>query len=1016
MGKPRSGVSPSIPEAELDQMGLRAVLDVAAEPLCLIDQNLVILEANSAFCAAAGQPSTSVVGHELREALPPADVETLLRNDALRCLAGETARRACWFQWPGVGRRFGEFTWRPWQSPVESVPTAAMGFLDLTDEHRAREAEREIRESFQTIFNAVYDAIFLHRSDGAILDVNDRMLELYGVSRPKAVQLSIVEDYSARDNPVDQLDVTWRRVIEGEPQFFEWKARRPGDGSTFDVEVFLQAIELAGDKVILANVRDVSARKAVEAALKESENLYRGITEITPASITVHRNGVHVFANPAALELLGAERQDQVLGRSIFDFVHEDQREFCRERVRRAAELGETQPSWEMRIVRMNGEVRHVQAASSHIVYRGEPAALSVSLDVTDRKQVEEALRLSESRYRVLYEQASEGLVIADKDARIIHANPKAQEILGRAIDELLGLHYTDLIEPRDLEAVPLRLASVLAGETVRIERGMLLPDGRRLSVMVSAKRIEEERILFMISDITEQKRREQELLRAKLEAEEASAVKSEFLATVSHEIRTTLSGILGMLDMLQKLRLSEEAAHYVDMLDESARAMLSIVNDILDFSKLQARRLELNPKDFDLRHFFETMAESFRIQAQGKNLTLECYIPDDLPRHALGDANRVAQVLRNLLGNALKFTEKGRIRLVVEHKRNEDRRLDLLVAVSDTGLGIADDKLNKLFKSFSQADATVAARYGGTGLGLAISKQLVEMMGGSIWVESRPGLGSTFYFTLRLLPSDGPKDERDAGVDRPTRRLKLLLAEDNALNRIFMTHSLSQAGHQIHAVADGREALETLQRLGPDTFDALLLDVHMPGMDGVTLIKRVRELEAEQGLPRLPALALTAHALPEDRERFLAAGMDESLIKPVDIPLLLTLLAQHCPGDDLDMSEEPPPELPDLPEKRKAKRGSIRELLAREFRDEAPERLQTLERSLQAGEFDALADQAHSMANSAIAVSAAELVNCCRELETAARDNDAASAAQDLRRLREIMERVVEELGKKES
>ncbi|MEK3683620.1 PAS domain S-box protein [Paenibacillus sp. FSL R10-2736] len=507
-------------------------------------------------------------------------------------------------------------------------------------------------------------------------------------------------------------------------------------------------------------------------------------------------------------------------------------------------------------------------------------------VDITKQKESEQRLQESVERYTSLKKYNHDSVISFGLDGRIINANSMAEKITGYSIEsDLIGMELALLIGQECVQNI---LDRSLYDESVDQHINTLYTkNGEVIEVLTSIAPIyvNNQNIGFYLicKDISEQR----QLMLAKEAAESTNRAKSEFLAMMSHEIRTPMNGVVGMTDiLLDTTELTGEQQSYVEIIRKSGETLLNIINDILDLSKIEAGRTELQEHTFDLRKCIKDSFAVISISAAQKNLELSSTINHDVPDHIYGDSERLKQVLLNLLGNAVKFTQSGSISVKVKLVR--EAPFMLAFTVTDTGIGINPSRLNEIFEPFAQIDSFMSRQHEGTGLGLAISRRIIGMMGGEIYAESDGKRGSSFTFTIKPKKAEDIYSQETPLNKLPaTREVSILLAEDNYINQLVMTKTLEKIGHRITTVTNGIDAVEAARK---EPFDLILMDLHMPIMNGFEAVKRIRE-ELKEKSP--PIIAVTANALKGDREKCLAAGMDEYVSKPVKREVILKLINQ---------------------------------------------------------------------------------------------------------------------------
>ncbi|HEY8383891.1 MAG TPA: PAS domain S-box protein [Microvirga sp.] len=671
---------------------------------------------------------------------------------------------------------------------------------------------------------------------------------------------------------------------------FEARALRP-DGTTRHVLARGTAERDVGGAIrtLFGVVIDVSRQKALERQLRESTTLLEATLDHMDQGLlmvdaeervqVVNRRALDLLDLPASL-MNRKPSQTEVREYQIAmgEFAGADaqvQNWF------NTARLQTDQSVYERE--RPNGTVLEIRT-----VPLPDGGAVRTYTDVTSRKRAERARAESEARYRLFAEHASDLIILGQADGRRSYISPAVETLLGYTVEEAHCLHMRDFIHAEDLP----RVFATTVGLTAEAPQASVVfrmrhRNGATVWVEGAFTRAETEgrvTIVTALRDVTERQRQAEELTRAKeaaeeaqMRAEQANQAKTEFLASMSHEIRTPLNGILGYADLLiTEAELAPDQRRQVERIQSAGSALLTVVDDVLDFSKIEAGQITLEPAPFSPLALADDAVSIVRSVADRKSLPVSIVADPGLPQALMGDEARLRQVLLNLLNNAVKFTHRGRVTLHLDKGPGGPAGETITFRVEDTGIGIPAEKLGRLFQRFSQVDSSIRREFGGTGLGLAISRQLVDLMGGRIAVESVPGEGSTFAFTVTLPQASSPAGPPAAPAPEAARPARILLVEDLDINQELARAVLEAAGHQVDVATDGAEAVEAVQR---GTYDLVLMDVQMPGMDGLSATRAIRALD--HGARNVPIIAMTANVLPQQVTACRQAGMTDHVGKP---------------------------------------------------------------------------------------------------------------------------------------
>ncbi|MEK8016893.1 MAG: PAS domain S-box protein [Candidatus Parabeggiatoa sp.] len=877
---------------------LEKIMNSATNAIFVLDLEGQFLKINPACSKITGYPVEELIGQPFSivftpETLPkinPQFIKVAFKGETVSQFETEIIRKE-------GSRAIITFSIAPMRNSGQIVSIVGTA-EDITARKQTEKALRESEERFRSLVEQAVDAIFVHDLEGRFVDVNLKACESVGYTRQELLNLSI-SDIDIGIN-LEDLKKLWQQMAFGIPIMLEG-VHRHREGSTFQVDVRLGLIKWNDSKYILASARDISERKQVEETLRKRDLQFKMAQEIANlGSYTVNLTTGEQEWSDQMFKILGVTQKELSPSYDNFMlFVHPADQDKLAEELQ-AAFTGKKSLDSHYRIIRKEGNMRFVHSGGK-VEYNpdGKPLWLyGFTQDITERKRAEEKLIVQSK----ILESMAEGVTLADDLGHIFLTNSAFDSMFGYEREELKGQHISILHAGPFEKSIQLIKEMMAILKKTAVWQGELKNRKKDGSLFITYAHISALEIsgkpywVSVQEDITERKQAEEALKQAIASANSANRAKSEFLATMSHEIRTPMNAIIGFSELLSSLITDKRQKSYLESIKMAGNSLLTLINDILDLSKIESRKLEIQYEVVNPYSIFNELQNMFAMTIAEKEIELIVDIDQNLPPALLLDGVRVRQVLLNLIGNAVKFTEKGYIKLTAKnsYKTKPYTKFDFIISVEDTGIGIAKDQQTIIFESFRQQDGQSTRKYGGTGLGLAITKRLVEMMKGQISLTSKVDQGSLFEITLhdvKISATANPNETQECSFDLKNMTFGkglVLVVDDIESNRNIINEWLSQVALSVIQASDGQKALRLASECHPDI---ILMDIKMPMMDGYEATRRLKENPMTSDIP---IIAFTAsHTIGENR-KLKEFGFDGYLPKPINWPDLFDKLSDY--------------------------------------------------------------------------------------------------------------------------
>lgn len=866
-----------------DQLIYKQLIEKNSGSIYVVQDGKIVFH-NPHFCLLTGYTSREIKQMDFIDLVHPKDKKLikLLFSNNFREIS---IKKSSSFTFR-ANHKSGEMRW--FKSNVSIIPLNGKPALldncfDITHQKQFEEKLVEEEKNFRLLVNAFEDMIFIISKGDTVIQANKSVYQMLGYAEHQVMLKSFSGFHLSNER--ESVKAKLREAFQGNRVLFNVHIQS-NDGKNIPVETRLFCGNWSQKEVVFAICQDITVRLEAERIIKLSEEKFSKAFENNSVMMTISTfdEGKYLDVNDTFLKVTGLNR-DEVIGKTsaelnIFPEIH------LRQKLKKHVVSKGKVKDVETIMLNRKGQNVICQFSAELIDIQGSPCLLAVMNDITQRKQAEERIRLSEQRFRQLAELLPGMLFEANSKGTITFANNYLISTYGFPPSRLKKkLSICSLFDRKSCNTIKTFIENSKTNHelpsvelTAQKQNKELFPALTHIVAIIENSQVS--RYMGIMVDITARKQQEIELIRAKKEAEEASKAKERFLSTMSHEIRTPMNAIIGIANILQQEDPKESQLSNIHTLKYSAENLMALLNDILDFSKIEAGKLKINKNPIELKLLAEGLYNTFKHITSKKGLDFSFQIDPQIPNTLLGDSVRINQVLINLTSNAIKFTDKGRITLKIELKKELKAGFQILFSLSDTGIGIPVDKQKLIFKEFTQASVDTTRKYGGTGLGLAISQRLVELLGGKLGIRSKPGKGSEFYFTLNLAKSKAVKDRTDK-LETETivfvKPYRILVVEDNEINSMIVLKFLNSWGLQSELAENGELALELVKN---ETFDLILMDLEMPVMNGYEAASQIRKLK-DPVKNSIPIIALSASAMLDVQNKIFSIGMNEFVLKP---------------------------------------------------------------------------------------------------------------------------------------